>query len=181
MKKFWKHKTIWLTAAAVILAGGMYIQSAMAYFTTYVTARGSKPIQLGTTTEVREEVEDMTKHIVIANTGESDCWVRVKVFAGSQFTIQYSGAAADDGSQYWTQNQDGYWYYKDIVRTGEETEVLLAKIEMPKDYKDSFDVVVVQECTPVLYLGDGSAAAPDWEREIDTKTDIGTAGGEGED
>ena len=35
----------------------------------------------------------------------------------------------------------------------------------------------MQECTPVLYDEDGSPYA-DWEKEADTTTDIGTAGGE---
>ena len=180
MKKFLRHKTIWLTAAAaVILAGGMCIQSAMAYFTTYVTARGSQTITLGARTERKEDVRDMTKHIIISNVDESDCWVRVKAFTGSQFTIQYSGAVDDSGNQYWTLNDDGYWYYKDIVPAGGETQELLAKIEVPEELKDSFDVVVIQECTPVTYLADGTPAPADWNRNIDTKTDIGTASGEG--
>ena len=34
--------------------------------------------------------------------------------------------------------------------------------------------MVVQECTPVLYEGDGTPYA-DWNRIADTRTDIGTA------
>lgn len=180
MKKFGKHKTIWLAAAAAVLTGSLCIQNAMAYFTTYVTARGGHPISLGTTTEVREEVQDMTKHIIIANSGEGDCWVRVRIFTGSQFQIAYSGAVDEAGGQYWTLDGDNYWYYKDIVPAGGETEVLLAKIEVPENYTESFDVVVVQESTPVLYREDGTPYA-DWDLKADTKTDIGTANGEGVD
>ena len=40
---------------------------------------------------------------------------------------------------------------KDILPAGGTSEVLQAKINLPEDYKDSFNVIVVQECTPVQY------------------------------
>ena len=70
--------------------------------------------------------------------------------------------------------QDGYWYYSDIVPVSGNTEELLAQIAIPEEYKESFNVVVVQECTPVLYEEDGTPYA-DWNRIADTRTDIGTA------
>ena len=69
---------------------------------------------------------------------------------------------------------DGYWYYSDIVPVSGNTEELLAKIAVPEEYKESFNVVVVQECTPVFYEEDGTPYA-DWNRIADTRTDIGTA------
>lgn len=180
MKQRWKHKTVWLAAAAVVLAGTASIQGAMAYFTTYVTARGGYPVTLGTNTEIQEDVRDMTKHITISNTGETECYVRVKVFSGDQIEIQYSGAVAENGDQFWTLDSDGYWYYRDIVPVGEATEELLAEIVIPDEYKDSFNVVVVQECTAVLY-DDNNEPYSDWSRVADTKTDIGTPTGEGDE
>ena len=56
------------------------------------------------------------------------------------------------------------------------TKELLAEITIPEDLKDSFNVVVIQECTQVLYKEDGTPYA-DWSKIIDTTTDIG---GEGE-
>lgn len=179
MKKLLKQKTFWFAAAALVLIGGVNVRGAMAYFTTYVTAKGGHPITLGTQTSVKEEVEDMTKHIVISNTGESECYVRVKVFSGSQYTINFSGVVDENNVPYWTLNEDGYWYYKDILPVGEETEELLAKIEVPAELKESFDIVVIQECTPVLYDEAGNPYA-DWNRQIDTRTDIGTINGEGD-
>lgn len=171
-KDFLKKGIPWLAAAALILAGGAGVQEAMAYFTTYVTAAGGHPVTLGYETEIEEDVEDMTKHIVIANTGESDCYVRVKVFGGSQFPLTISPGEG------WSQGADGYWYYDEILPVGEKTSVLLAAIEeIPEDYEGTFNIIVVQECTPVLYDEDGSPYA-DWEKEADTTTDIGTAGGE---
>ena len=166
MRKLHKKPLI-MAAATLALTGTLAVGSAMAYFTTYVEAEGGYPITLGNETTIEEKVENMEKHIVLTNTGESDCFVRVKVFAGSQITLTMSGSS-------WNQGEDGYWYYSDIVPVSGNTEELLAKIAVPEEYKESFNVVVVQECTPVLYEEDGTPYA-DWNRIADTRTDIGTA------
>lgn len=164
-------KAFWLAAAALALVGTAGAGEAMAYFTTYVTAAGGYPVTLGYETEIEEDVSDMTKHVVITNTGETDCYVRVKVFSGSQFEIAYTPGSG------WSQEADGYWYYSEILPAGESTSELLAKIQVPEGYTDTFNIVVVQECTPVLY-DEGGQPYADWERKVDTTTDIGTAGGE---
>lgn len=181
MSKLLKRKIFWLAAAALVLTAGISIQDTMAYFTTYVTAKGGHPVTLGTQTSIKEEVEDMTKHIVLSNTGECECYVRVKVFGGSMYKIEFSGATDENNNAYWSLNEeDGYWYYKDILAVGEETKELLAKIEIPADSTESFNIVVIQECTPVLYDESGNPYA-DWNKKIDTRTDIGTVSGEGAD
>lgn len=177
MKKQWKTKTLGLAAAAIVLVGSASVHEAMAYFTTYVTAKGGYQITVDSDSTIEEEVKDMTKHITISNTGDSDCYVRVKLFSGSNVKISYSGATDASGKAYWSKGDDDYWYYKDIVPAGGKTEQLLAKITLPQDYTDDFDVIVIQECTPVLYNSDGSPYA-DWDRILDTKTDIGTVSGE---
>lgn len=50
--KYIKNKTFWLGAAAIVLAGSVSVQSAMAYFTTYVKAKGGYEITLGSQTEI---------------------------------------------------------------------------------------------------------------------------------
>lgn len=174
MKKYIQTKTCWLTAAAVVLVLCLSAREAMAYFTTYVKAEGGYEITLGNETEVQENVKDMTKEITISNTGATDCYVRVKVFCGSQLEIEYAGAVDDQGNAYWTKGDDGYWYYRDILPVHGQSEVLQAKIRLPEEYTDSFNVIVVQECTSVRYKEDGTPYA-DWEAKADTKTDIGVA------
>lgn len=164
------RKIVVLSAAALVLAGSMTIHSAMAYFTTNVSAQGGYTLSLGSKTEIEENVEAMTKHIAIKNTGEADCYVRVKVFCGEEFKIQYSG---EEGK--WTQKDDGYWYYSDIVAPGEKTSELLAKIEVPEDRKEDFDVVVIQECAPVIYDEDGNPTV-NWD--LKPYTDNGEGAGE---
>lgn len=170
MKKIKQSKTFWLAAAAVILAGGLQIRDAMAYFTTHVEAMGGYEVKIeGGSSVIEEEVKDMTKYITLANNGNCDCYVRVKLFAGDEINITYSG------NKKWSRNKtDGYWYYGDIVPAGGKTKTLEAKIKLPAEFQDTFDVIVVQETTPVLYKSDGTPYA-DWERQVDTTTDIGTA------
>lgn len=168
MKKITKTKTFWLAAAAVVLAGGLQLPEALAYFTTHVEAKGGYEVSVeGGSSTIEEDVKNMTKSITLTNSGNCDCYVRVKVFAGSQVGIRYSGSSK------WSQRSDGYWYYSDIVPAGGKTAVLEAKIEVAKDFQETFDVIVIQETTPVLYHSDGSPYA-DWERQVDTTTDIGT-------
>ena len=71
MKKKLNKKTLCLTAAALTLTAGLSVGSAMAYFTTYVTAQGGQELSLGFTEVIPdEEVSDWTKHIKIENTGD---------------------------------------------------------------------------------------------------------------
>lgn len=151
-----------LAAFALALALAFSVQGALAYFTTYATAKGGVRVSLGgTRTAVEEEFGDWKKTISIRNTGELPCYVRVKVLAGSQLTISASGSG-------WSQGSDGYWYYANPVQPGEVTaDALVAAITVPDGMSTDFDVVVVQECTPVVCDEAGNptgALAADWSR-----------------
>ena len=109
-----------------------------------------------------EEVSDWTKHIKIENTGDYECYVRVKVFAGSQYQ---EGLVYSDESGKWTPGDDGYYYYSDVIAPGAKSEELLVKISnmnLPKD----FNVIVVSECTPVILDAEGNPGA-DWTKKAD--------------
>ena len=91
MKKVKSKKTIGLSLTALVLIFGLTVGSAMAYFTTYVTAERSIPLNLGATVTVPEEDTDaQPKEIIVYNTGDYDCYVRLKALVGSQYTVQYS-------------------------------------------------------------------------------------------
>ena len=55
MKKKLNKKTLCLTAAALTLTAGLSVGSAMAYFTTYVTAQGGQELSLGFTEVIPDE------------------------------------------------------------------------------------------------------------------------------
>ena len=147
---------------------GLSVGTAMAYFTTYTEAAGGVELELGFTETIpHEEVTDWTKHIRIENTGNYDCYVRVKVFAGELF--QDSLTYGDDSGK-WTPGADGYYYYSDIVPAGGMTEELRVMIDH-MDAEQSFNVIVVQECTLVQYDGNGSPYA-DWNTIADSGEEV---------
>lgn len=149
-----------LTAIALILISGVSVTNSLAYFTTYVTAKGGYTISAGDSTKIHEEFKDWKKIIQVENTGSVDCYVRVKIFAGQEFTITSSG----DG---WIQASDGYWYFDKEISPGGLTDKLTASIHYPAELEADFDVVVVQECTPVTYDEKGKAIGAvnaDWSR-----------------
>lgn len=153
-----------LSIIPLVLASWRPVDTSGAYFTTYASAKGGYEIQAGTETEIHEEIEGLNKHIRIENTGGADCFVRVKVFAGSVTDISYA-----PGSGAWQEEDGGYWYYTYPLAPGETTEELVASITIPESMADmagSFDVIVIQECTPVLYHTDGTAYA-DWNLRIE--------------
>ena len=160
MKK--KTKVFWLTAAALVFLAGAAVPPAMAYFTTYSTAGGGVKMNMGFTETVpKEEVDENGKHITIKNTGDYDCFVRVTAFAPVELTYN-----APDGG--WTAGDAGYWYYDEVLPAGKETETELnIKYTFPSgdDKPEEFNIVVIQECTPVLYKEDGTPYA-NWNHVI---------------
>ena len=155
-------KNILLAAAALAATLSLTVGSAMAYFTTYTTASGKTQLELGfTETKPNETIDSEGKHVTIENIGDYDCYVRVKVF--SSIEVQY---VAGDG---WTQGDDGYWYYGPVLSPGEKTTELLITYTYPDTSGENpdkeFDIVVVQECTPVAYDEEGNPTA-NWDHVI---------------
>lgn len=171
MKKMTSKKVIIaLSAAALCMTGALTLEHAAAYFTTYVSAGGSQVVHLGSQTEIFEEVSAMTKHISIKNGSQvNDCFVRVKVFNSSEFEVTY-----EDKSNLWEYStQDEYCYYKPILPADQSTEPLDVRInDLPVDFdRDSFNVVVVQECTPVVYDESGNPSA-NWDTVYTDYTEV---------
>lgn len=152
-----------LIVLALVLALSLCVQGAMAYFTTYVVAEGGKTIRLGRKTEIHEEVSNWTKSITIQNvgdtdptTGDTDCYVRVKYFAGNAY--QLTPEAGED----WQAGNDGYWYYAKPLKLGETTSALKIKINFDQEnIPEDFNVIVIHENTDVLYDEQGNPYA-DW-------------------
>lgn len=176
------RKSLCLAGAALALAGSVTVGSAAAYFTTYATASGSAQVNLGfTVTEPREEVSDWTKRIVIDNTGDQDCYVRVKALVGNKYqeyvTVEGPG---------WTKGEnDDFYYYSEAVpskgstpgnpENSDDPDVLRVRIDKEKisgilGETEDFNVVIIQESTPVLYDEEGKPYA-DWNVVLDSVRD----------
>ena len=156
-------KTICLAVAALALTGTLAVGSAYAYFTTYSEAKGNVVFELGEThTEPHEEVIGGKKIVSIENTGDYDCYIRIRAYAGNNYNLTYG----DGGFGKWYDGEDGYWYYRDILTVGsvsKKVNVILPQ-ELLKDVTDEKDlnVIVIQECTPVQYDDNGEPYA-DWD------------------
>lgn len=151
MKKYMNKKIFSLAAAALVLTAGVSAGKAMAYFTTYAEASGGAVLELGSTTTVpKEEVVDWVKHVTIENTGDYECYVRVRAYAGEAYKLQYILGDWRDGG-------DGYYYYDKPLQPKETTSELQIAIDKGTS-TDEFNVIVVQEHTPVRYNENGPYA-----------------------
>ena len=170
MKKQLKKPFLMMAVTALVLVGTLKVGGAMAYFTTYSTASGSVQMNMGFTQTIpHEEVDSRGKHVSVENTGDYDCFVRVRAFAPSDITLSYQ--PEDSG---WTDGGDGFWYYDQILPAGETTATKLnVSYTFPatdsEDAPAEFNVIVVEEYTPVLYKADGTAYA-DWNNVITADT-----------
>ena len=167
MKNRWiKKKTLALGAGALLLTAGISVGTAMAYFTTYTQVSGTVPLSLGEIHTIpEEEVTDWEKRVTIENTGDMECFVRVRAFAGSQYQdgLVYSG-------ENWSLAADGFYYYSQPLSPGERSGELRVSIDnMDKD--QSFNVIVVQESAPVIYDENGNPEG-DWDHILDFQENI---------
>ena len=171
MKEHLGKKSLCLAGAALLLAGSVTVGSAMAYFTTYATASGGAEVSLGfTQTEPGEEVVDWTKRVTVRNTGSADCFVRVRFFAGAKYM-----EGLDISGEGWERGEGDYHYYDKVVPAGGSAALLSAKIDNLGSEED-FNVIVVQESTPVLYDENGDPYA-DWNVVLDTVRESYEQGG----
>ncbi len=170
------------------------IQPAIAYFTTYVRAKGGHPVTMGDTTTIKEEFSGWTKKVTIHNDEKSEpVYIRAKVLYEGKYDIEVSGSG-------WTAlQQDGYYYYGTsqtaltaLNANGDTTQLFVEIKGIPaystdekadntafNQLKDgeSFSVVVVYESTPVRYNAAGTAYA-DWNAQIvEVGSTTGSIGG----
>ena len=77
------------------------------------------------------------------NEGSVDCYVRV--FAEVEDPIVSESLKIDFNDREWTEKQnDGYYYYRKVLRSGEVTEPLFTQITAAKDI-DSFRMICYSE------------------------------------
>lgn len=173
MKKNIGKKTICLAMAAMFLVIGLSVGTAMAYFTTYAVAEGGYSIALGgTEVEIEEEVDlvDPRKDIKIKNIGDQESFVRLKVLTGNVLKEKMQ-CTEPGGENKWVSGNDGYYYFSDVLQPDESTTMLTVSFVFPKEELKQFNVIIVQECTPVLYDADGMPYA-DWNNKADISQSV---------
>lgn len=91
---------------------------------------------------VEEEVDaNFNKKVKVANSAESesDAYIRVRINAPDDISLDLSDSTD------WSKADDGFYYYLYSVEPGAFTTELLSKLNVPENYKQSFDVTVYQE------------------------------------
>ena len=84
----------------------------------------------------------------------------MRAFYSGLVSIEYKNVGGGDG---WYDGGDGYWYYRPVLKAHSTSSQLDVKITVPEEFdKDTFNVVVVQECTPVIYDDAGNPGA-EWD------------------
>lgn len=171
-------KTICLAAVVLTLTAGITVGSAMAYFTTYVTAKGGYTVELAfTKMEITEEVEYGKKEIILTNTGQHDCYVRLKALTGDRYKDSLLYSEPGETTK-WTPGADGYYYYSDIVAPEGTTTKLNVSFAFPEGEEPvDFNVIIIQECTPVLFDENGNPYA-DWSVIADVTQSVYKGEGE---
>lgn len=159
----------WIPALlAVVLVLAMSIGPAWAYFTATTSAVGGITISVEPTTDIDEPVvREGVKHVVIsADEKSKPVYVRVRAFWGDL------ADTVTCGGEGWTEGEDGWWYYGEILNGGEQSREFLVTVSRLLESKDdiiegqNFGVVVVHEATPVQYDEDGVPFA-DWNITLD--------------
>lgn len=153
-KKSLKHGMLF-KILIVVLAAGM-----VAGIAAYLTVLNSKKNQFTVGYVKSEIVEDYVppvelkpgitfkKKVSIKNTGPNDCYVRVLVtFSSSEIGDK---CTLDYDRTNWTYNEsDGYWYYNEVLKSGEETSPLFNNVSVSSKAEDSdmqdFDISIYHE------------------------------------
>ncbi len=175
MKKNMSKKTISLLVVALLLVSSIGVGSALAYFTTYTQAKGGIQLDLEfADTDINETVEPGQKVLSVKNAETAEaCFVRIKVIVTEEYTNKLLFSEPENAGK-WTPGDGGYYYYSDIVEPNGETSKLVVSLTgISEIAKDDFNVIVIQESTPVLYKADGTPYA-DWsvKAEVSESYDV---------
>lgn len=129
----------------------------------------------------------VSKIVTVKNTGESAAYIRVWVntaisepgdpitnplIKNLPLTITVDGEEVDVltmdyNTEDWTQGEDGYWYYNEVLKAGDTTEALFENVSFHKlmgnVYQNSKALVdVTAQATQVANNGDSAVEAKGW-------------------
>lgn len=159
MKK--NHMILLIAAVLAVLTAS--VGGALAYFTASSSAMGQRSLSIQKpTTHVEETVVSGTKHVSVVNDENSQpVFVRVRAFCGEEYQLETSSQ-----DENWVEAGE-FWAYRQVLQPGSSTPELLIHIkELPavNDGEEHFNIVVVEETSPVAYTAQGEPYAV-WDQE----------------
>lgn len=105
------------------------------------------------------------KEPCIKNTGTVDCFVRAKVVVtdsrSEEYLNYYYGEQEGWNEKEWTVYEDGWIYYKDILKVGECTRPIFSHVKISADLPDAFadfSVDVLAESVQAEHFTDAKEA-----------------------
>lgn len=102
-----------------------------------------------------------TKEPSVRNTGNVDCYVRVKAEVSDSRVAEY--LTIDYNTEDWEKKSDGYWYYKEAIGPTMSTTPLFTTVtiadEAPDLVLDGYDIFVYAESVQTV---DGKTADQIW-------------------
>ena len=156
-----------------MLVATIGVGSALAYFTSYTSANGGKEISLDfTKTDLKENMGDGVKKLTITNAENAErCYVRLRALVGDDFKDRIKYLEPSENKN-WIVADDSYVYYKNILEPGESTTEIDVLFNLD-NLTDSFNIIIIQESTPVQYDAEGNVYA-DWsvKAEVSESYDV---------
>ena len=154
-------------AFVLLISSGTGIVNA--YFTTYVTADSWNTVSLETEITVMEELHDIEKTVTLENTGECDCWVRLRAILPPGFEPYYN-----IGNE-WVLKEDGFYYYTAQLPAGYKTSApfVVGVRNTPKvngETPPEFNIVVIAESIPCAGV-DETYDRADWNLQAEVVED----------
>ena len=146
----------------IVLTFMISVPKTLAYFSTYVQAKGTVPVALKEVVKFKEDDISGNKRVTItADTDSDPIFVRVKAYASSEIMdlLEYKYS---DGE--WTET-DGWYEYNKVLLAGESAVIDIEINKVDIELKQ-FNVVVVYEYIPAISDGNGGYIkdwAADWE------------------
>lgn len=148
-KKKYRLKVI-ITIEVMIFVIFILMGSVYAYLATFASIEGTIAINIEKpNSKLHQEVNGNLKNISIENTGNMAIYARVKVFAPSKVKVIVSSKSNNDKLK-WKQEEDGYWYYNNVILPGQTTEILEINVDNNK-----FSPIVISETAIALYNDNG--------------------------
>ena len=140
-----------------------------AYFTDAdqkenLTTIGGNEIEITEEFDPPEELKPgitFNKYPCVRNTGTVPCYVRMFAEVNDSSVGQYTTFQFDN-DKWTTKKEDGYYYYKNVLKVGETTEPLFTTVSISDSINDSklkdFDIIIYAESVQSEGFSDYDAA-----------------------
>lgn len=149
-----------VVAIIAVVVGVMAISRSLAYFTSEKNHESNYEVAV-IDTHIEEEFEKVTedeyiKTPRILNQGKSDAIVRARVEVSNSTQKNNIEFIDEDEISNWIYNEDdGYYYYQDVLPVDKETDTLFDKVKIKDtNIMEDFEIIVYSEAIQTVAYDD---------------------------